>query len=173
MPHEIRGVDVEKYELLCQETSPKRWFRNMEMTSNCDITNNEHQIQMTTIWPWTNPPPMKIFCVRHCGHSNAYWSGLSCRPTRGIAPVGRKTLITVTQLRKRQRSTLICLELNICTNTTMFPLFFSSSSWFVCLCSMNIKSGFGRKKISGKSWDESRSGLSHSAANASRDLGFN
>jgi len=32
MPHEIRGVDVEKYALLCQETSPKRWFGNMEMT---------------------------------------------------------------------------------------------------------------------------------------------
>jgi len=37
----------------------------MEMTSNCDVTDGAHQIQMTTIWPWTNPP-MKIFCVRHC-----------------------------------------------------------------------------------------------------------
>jgi len=42
-------VDVEKYALLCQETSPKRWFGNMEMTSNYDVTNSEHQIQMTTI----------------------------------------------------------------------------------------------------------------------------
>jgi len=42
MPHEIKGVDVEKYALLCQETLPKRWFGNMEM-------NSEHQIQMTTI----------------------------------------------------------------------------------------------------------------------------
>jgi len=49
MPHEIRGVDVEKYALLCQETSPKRRFENMEMTSNCDVINIEHQIQMTTI----------------------------------------------------------------------------------------------------------------------------
>jgi len=56
MPHEIRGVDVDKYAWLCQETSPKRWFENMEMTSNCDVTNCEHQIQMTTIWAWTKPP---------------------------------------------------------------------------------------------------------------------
>jgi len=28
----------------------------MEMTSYCDVTNSEHQIQMTTIWPWTKPP---------------------------------------------------------------------------------------------------------------------
>jgi len=64
MPHEIRGVDVAKYALLCQQTSPKRWFGNREMTSNCDVTSSEYQIQMTTIWPWTKPP-VKIFCVRH------------------------------------------------------------------------------------------------------------
>jgi len=37
----------------------------MQMTSDCDVTNSAHQIQMNTIWPWRNPP-MKIFCVRHC-----------------------------------------------------------------------------------------------------------
>ena len=37
----------------------------MEMTSNCDVTNSAHQIQMTTIRPWTKPPLMKIFCVRN------------------------------------------------------------------------------------------------------------
>ena len=26
------------------------------MTSNCDVTKNVHQMQMTTIWPWTKPP---------------------------------------------------------------------------------------------------------------------
>ena len=72
MPHEIRGVDVEKYAWLCQETSPKRWFVNMEMTSNCDVTNSEHQIQMTTIRPWTKTPPMKIFCARHCSLSISF-----------------------------------------------------------------------------------------------------
>ena len=56
MPHEIRGVDVKKYALLCQESSPKRWFGNMEMTSNCDVTNSAHQKQITTIWPWTKSP---------------------------------------------------------------------------------------------------------------------
>jgi len=56
MTHEIKGVRVEKYALFCQQTSPKRWFGNMDMTSNCDVTNSAHQIQMTTIWPWTKPP---------------------------------------------------------------------------------------------------------------------
>jgi len=26
------------------------------MTSNCDVTNNPHQIQMTIICHWMNPP---------------------------------------------------------------------------------------------------------------------
>jgi len=56
MTHEIRGVRVEKYTLFCQQTSPKRWFGNMYMTSNCDVTNSAHQIKMTTIWPWTKNP---------------------------------------------------------------------------------------------------------------------
>jgi len=59
-------VDVEIYALLCQQTSLKRWFGNMEMTSNCDVTNSAHQIQMTTIW---TKSLIKIFCVRHC----LYW----------------------------------------------------------------------------------------------------
>jgi len=33
--------------LLCQQTSPKRWFGNMNMTSNRDVTKRAHQIQMT------------------------------------------------------------------------------------------------------------------------------
>jgi len=52
MTHEIRGVRVERCAFLCQQTSPNRWFGNIEMTSNCDVTNSAHQIQMTTIWPW-------------------------------------------------------------------------------------------------------------------------
>ena len=36
----------------------------MKMTSNCDVTKSAHQIQMTTIWPWTNPS-MKNFCICH------------------------------------------------------------------------------------------------------------
>jgi len=50
--------------ILCQQTSPKRWFGNRTMTSNCDVTNSAHQIQMTTLCHWMNPP-MKSFCVRH------------------------------------------------------------------------------------------------------------
>jgi len=30
------------------------------MTSNCDVTNNAHQMQMTTIWPSTKNPPWKV-----------------------------------------------------------------------------------------------------------------
>ena len=65
MTHEIRGVDVEKYALLCQQSSPKRWFGNMEMTSNCDVTNSENQNHHMTL---NQTPPMKIFCIRHCHH---------------------------------------------------------------------------------------------------------
>ena len=56
MTHEIRGVDIEKYALLCQQTSPKRWFGNVEMTSNCDVTSSANQIQMTTIWSLPKTP---------------------------------------------------------------------------------------------------------------------
>jgi len=31
-----------------------------DMTSNCDVTNNAHQIQMTTICYWTKIPPWKF-----------------------------------------------------------------------------------------------------------------
>jgi len=34
--------------MFCQETSPKHWFGNRTMTSNCDVTKTAHQIQMTT-----------------------------------------------------------------------------------------------------------------------------
>jgi len=43
----------------------KTLFGNMNMTSNCDVTNSEHQIQKTSICQWMNPPTMKYFCVRH------------------------------------------------------------------------------------------------------------
>jgi len=49
-------VDVEKYTLLCQQTSPKRWFGNMEMTLNCDVTNstpntNDHHMTLNQTPP--------------------------------------------------------------------------------------------------------------------------
>ena len=34
---------------LCQETSPKRWFANVNMTSYCDVTNIVYLVTMTTI----------------------------------------------------------------------------------------------------------------------------
>jgi len=48
-------------------TPPKSLLGNMNMTSNCDVTNSTHQIQMTTLCHWMKPP-MKIFCVRHWLH---------------------------------------------------------------------------------------------------------
>jgi len=54
-------VDVEKYAYtVCQQTSPKRWFGNMTMTPNCDVTNSAHQYKWppyTTEW---SPPPRKF-----------------------------------------------------------------------------------------------------------------
>ena len=55
--------------ILCQQTSPKRWFGNRTMTSFCDVTNSTHQIQMTTLCRWMKPP-MKSFCVRHWGREH-------------------------------------------------------------------------------------------------------
>ena len=42
--------------ILCQQTSPKCCFGNMNITSNCDVTNSGHQIQLTTICHWITPP---------------------------------------------------------------------------------------------------------------------
>jgi len=42
--------------MLCQQTLPKRCFGNMTITSNCDVTNSAHQVQMTTICHWMKPP---------------------------------------------------------------------------------------------------------------------
>ena len=37
-------------------TSSKHWFGNRNMTSNCDVTNSAHQIQMTAIYHWMKTP---------------------------------------------------------------------------------------------------------------------
>jgi len=39
----------------------------MDMTSNCDVTNSAHQIQMTTIWPWTTTPQWKFSAYATAG----------------------------------------------------------------------------------------------------------
>ena len=38
--------------ILCQKTSLKRWFGNINMTSNCDVTNSAHQIEMAIVCHW-------------------------------------------------------------------------------------------------------------------------
>jgi len=48
MAHEIRRLRVEEYTYV-STTSPKRWFGKMNMTFNCDVTNSENEIEMTTI----------------------------------------------------------------------------------------------------------------------------
>jgi len=35
--------------MLCQQTSPKRWFASVNMTSYCDVTNSVYTVTMTTI----------------------------------------------------------------------------------------------------------------------------
>jgi len=42
--------------ILCQQTSPKRWFGNRTITSNCDVTISAHQMHMTTLCHWMKPP---------------------------------------------------------------------------------------------------------------------
>jgi len=44
-----KGSGCRKICILCQQTSPNHSFGNMTMTSNCDVRNGAHQIQMTTI----------------------------------------------------------------------------------------------------------------------------
>jgi len=35
--------------MLCQQTSPKRLFANVNVSSNCDVTNSVYPVTMTTI----------------------------------------------------------------------------------------------------------------------------
>ena len=42
--------------ILCQQTS----LESMNMSSNCDVTNSAHQIQMTNICHWMKTPPWKF-----------------------------------------------------------------------------------------------------------------
>jgi len=60
MTHETRRVRVEEY-ALCQQTLPKHWFGNMNMTSNCGVTNKGHEIEWSSYATERNPPPWKSF----------------------------------------------------------------------------------------------------------------
>ena len=55
MTHKIRGVRVDEYAYdvnkLRQNVGLETWI-----TSNCDITNSAHQIQLSTMNNWLNPP---------------------------------------------------------------------------------------------------------------------
>ena len=54
--HMFTGSACRRICILCQQASPKHGLVNMTMTSNCNITNSAHQIQMTTICHWMKPP---------------------------------------------------------------------------------------------------------------------
>ena len=58
--------------ILCKKTSPKLWFGNMNMTSNCDVANSPYKIQITIMCHWMKPPT-KIFCVRHWSREWQAW----------------------------------------------------------------------------------------------------
>jgi len=49
--------------VLCQQTSPKRWFGNMNITSNCDVTKTAHHKQMTTICHRMKAPHENFLCT--------------------------------------------------------------------------------------------------------------
>jgi len=69
VPHQIAPMADSRRICICyQRTSPKRWFGNMSMTSNCDVQTAYTKYK----WPpyATEQTPMKIFCV-------AYASGLA------------------------------------------------------------------------------------------------
>jgi len=101
MTHEVRGVVVEKYALLCQQTSPKRSFGNMEMTSNCDVINstpntNDHHITLNHTLPHENflRTPLKLslslaaFFFDQTLFSDSILLSITCTSvTRGIKAV--------------------------------------------------------------------------------------
>jgi len=45
--------------ILCQQTSPKRWFGNRTTTSKCDVIISAHQIQIYPT-PLNEPSPWKF-----------------------------------------------------------------------------------------------------------------
>ena len=57
-------------------TLSKHWFGNRNMTSNCDVTNSAHQIQITTIRHFMKPP-WKIYAYANglwnCPDSDSNW----------------------------------------------------------------------------------------------------
>jgi len=60
MTHKLKRLRVEEYAYIMSTNLVKTLVWKHEY----DIINRTHQMQMTTICHWMNPP-MKIFCVRH------------------------------------------------------------------------------------------------------------
>ena len=86
-----KGRATRRICILCQQTSPKGWFGNMNMTSYCDVRNSAHQIKMTTICQWMNPPrehflrtplarslirSLSSSCLNGSGKSELIWNRL-------------------------------------------------------------------------------------------------
>jgi len=63
---------------VCKQTSPTRWFGNMNMTSTCDDTNSAHQLQMTTMCHWMKSPSWKFSA---CATALNSWLDPSLLPT--------------------------------------------------------------------------------------------
>jgi len=54
LQHQPQGGDSTHFEnqrckIICQQTSRKRWFTNVNMASYCDVTNNVYPVTITTI----------------------------------------------------------------------------------------------------------------------------
>jgi len=75
--------------MLCQQTSLKRWFANVNMTSYCDVTSSVYPVKMTTI--------------RHCSILE-FWRGASNQAvTPGITRPLHATGSEVGDSKQRQK----------------------------------------------------------------------
>jgi len=68
----MRVVEEHAYYVNKRRAKTLVWKKNL--TSNCDVTNSAHQIQMTSTSHWMKTP-IKIFCVRHWVQSTSLKKG--------------------------------------------------------------------------------------------------
>jgi len=102
--------------MLCQQTLPKRWFANVNMTSYCDVANNVYPVTMTTI--------------RRCsilgfgrGESN-----------QAVAPgTSRPLHATVSGFRTGANDTVIKTDIKhqFCIDSSVYEM--SSQRWLSCI----------------------------------------
>jgi len=65
--------------MLCQQTSPKLSFGNINMTSNCDVKNSTHPVKMNNIHRWKTRSISKSPFFTH--HNDATGTSWWCQTT--------------------------------------------------------------------------------------------